>query len=267
MSAKSSNNNTHHHLGKAATRGVRSKHATKYRWNRLLLLPLWVVVAFLASNLFVGASLVLLDWLHLPLESYVRPAIIQTVLATIIYVLTISIVIGVPYLVKKRKTGLATLGLDRLPTWIDIGLAPAGFIVYSLATTAVLAAAIAWIPGFPVDQVQDIGFKALGSRSDNILAFATLVVLAPLAEETLFRGYLYGKLKGNVPAVWAAIATSLLFALAHFQWNVGLDVFVLSLVLCGLRSLTGSIWAGVLVHMIKNSIAYYILFIYPLVGG
>jgi membrane protease YdiL (CAAX protease family) len=78
---------------------------------------------------------------------------------------------------------------------------------------------------------------------------------------------LYGKLKNRVPAVVAAIVTSLLFGLAHFQWNVAIDVFILSLILCALRSLTGSIWAGVLVHVIKNSLAYYLLFVAPLIGG
>ena len=95
----------------------------------------------------------------------------------------------------------------------------------------------------------------------------TLVIVAPIAEEVLFRGYLYGKLKGYVPAIWAALATSLLFGIAHFQWTVGIDVFILSMFLCGLRSLTGSIWAGILVHILKNALAYYILFINPLLGG
>jgi membrane protease YdiL (CAAX protease family) len=184
-----------------------------------------------------------------------------------VYTLTITLAIGVPYILRRQKTTLTMLGLDRLPTWVDIGLSPLFFIGYSLITAAVLAITTTWIPGFPIDQVQDTGFKAFGSQSDNILAFLTLVVLAPLAEEVLFRGYLYGKLKGYVPAVAAAIATSLLFGIAHLQWNVGLDVFILSLALCGLRSLTGSIWAGVLVHMIKNGIAYYFLFINPLLGG
>jgi membrane protease YdiL (CAAX protease family) len=126
---------------------------------------------------------------------------------------------------------------------------------------------MSWVPGFPIDQAQDIGFKVYGSRLDNILAVVTLVIMASVAEEVLFRGYLYGKLKNSVPAIIAALATSLLFAAAHGQLNVAVDVFVLSLILCGLRSLTGSIWAGILVHMIKNAIAYYALFVSPFVGG
>lgn len=234
----------------------------------LVLLPAWVTVAFVVSNLLVAGLLIMLNWLHVPADSFLRPAIFQTVISTLVYVFTIGITIAGPYVLRRKyKTSLADLGLGRLVSWSDIGLAPLTFIAYTIAVGMVLAAVTALFAGFPADQAQDTGFHAFGSRTDNLLAFTTLVVLAPLAEETLFRGYLYGKLKRYVPAIVAALATSLLFAVAHFQLNVGIDVFVLSLFLCGLRSLTGSIWAGILVHMIKNGIAYYLLFISPLMGG
>ena len=266
MSAKSSIK-AHRHLGKTATLAAHAKPARNYRWSMLIALPMWVLIVFVVSNLLISALLWALSVLNIPLDSYIRPAIFQTAIATLVYALTIAIVIGAPYILRRRKTSLKVIGLDRLPSWTDIGLAPLVFIGYTLVVTVVLALVTAWIPAFPADQVQDIGFKAFGTRADNILAFITLVVLAPLAEETLFRGYLYGKLKGHVPAIAAAVATSLLFGIAHLQWNVGIDVFVLSLALCGLRSLTGSIWSGVLVHMVKNGIAYYFLFINPLLGG
>jgi len=266
MSEKSSSK-THRHLGKVA----RTAHAVpvekRYQWRMLIGLPLWVLGTFFAAQLIVVAILWVMEWLHVPLDSFVNGAVSQTLIATVVYLLTILLAIGVPYLIWHRKINLETLGLGRLLSWSDIGLAPLAFIGYSLLTTLVLMVITQVIPGFPADQAQDTGFSAFGSRLDNLLAFVTLVVLAPLAEETLFRGYLYGKLKGYVPAIFAALATSILFGVVHMQWNVGIDVFVLSLVLCGLRSLTGSIWAGVLVHMIKNAIAYYLLFISPLLGG
>jgi membrane protease YdiL (CAAX protease family) len=57
------------------------------------------------------------------------------------------------------------------------------------------------------------------------------------------------------------VATSVLFGLIHGQWNVGVDVFVLSMVACSLREVTGSIWAGILLHMLKNALAFYIIFV------
>ncbi len=245
-------------------KGEREKR--KYQWRMLLLLPAWVTAAYITSNLIVAAILVVMNLLHEPLDGLVRPAILQTVIATLIYLLTIAFVIGGPYVLRRKlTTNLSALGLDRLVSWTDIALALVTFLFYTVAISLVLAGVTALIPAFPSDQTQNTGFT-FGSQTDNLLAFLTLVVLAPFAEETLFRGYLYGKLKKYVPGIVAALTTSLLFAVAHFQWNVGIDVFVLSLFLCGLRSLTGSIWAGILVHMIKNGIAYYILFISPILG-
>lgn len=234
-------------------------------WKMAVLLPLWVAVAFLASNYTIIALVTVMNLLGVSPENYLRPAAFDATIAAAIYSLTIAIAIGAPY-IFGRRTSRQTLGLQRLPSWVDIGLSVVAFIAYALIVRAVLSLVVLTVPEFPIDQVQDVGFEALGTRADNILAFATLVVLAPIAEEVLFRGYLYGKLKNHIPAIVAAIITSLVFALAHSQLNVGVDVFVLSLVLCGLRSLTGSIWAGVLVHMIKNGLAYYLLFISPLMG-
>lgn len=265
MSEKSSNSRP---LSRVAARLKHRETDRRYNWQMLALLPVWVAAAYVVSNLFIAAILIVLNWSHVSLDNLLRPAILQTAIATLVYAITIAIVVGVPYLVhRKLTTNLASLGLNRLISWTDIGLAPVTFLAYTLSAAVVLAVVVALVPGFPVDQTQDTGFNAFGSQTDNLMAFGTLVVLAPLAEETLFRGYLYGKLKTYVPAILAALMTSLLFGLAHMQWNVGIDVFVLSLFLCGLRSLTGSIWAGVLVHIIKNGIAYYILFISPFVGG
>ena len=233
----------------------------------LALLPLWVFAAFMFSSYAVAGIFAVLDSAQLSPANVLRPAVLQTILAMIVYALTISIVVGVPYLWKRHTVSLQTLGLTKLPTWTDIGLAPLTYVIYVIVLATVLAMVANWLPSGSLDQVQDVGFQSFGSRTDNILAFLTLVVLSPIAEEVLFRGYLYGKLKRYVPVLVAAIVTSLLFALVHFQLNVGIDVFILSMFLCGLRSLTGSIWAGILVHMIKNGVAYYLLFIAPLIGG
>jgi hypothetical protein len=96
------------------------------------------------------------------------------------------------------------------------------------------------------------------------------VIIAPIAEEVLFRGYLLGKLKKSVPIWLAILITSLLFGAFHlvnsgnYSWNLAIDTFALSIVLCSLRVLTGSIWASILLHMVKNGIAFYLFFISPL---
>jgi membrane protease YdiL (CAAX protease family) len=60
----------------------------------------------------------------------------------------------------------------------------------------------------------------------------------------------------------SAILTSLAFAVVHMQVNVGIDVFVLSLFLCYLRERTGSLWAPIILHGIKNGLAFLLLFVF-----
>lgn len=150
-------------------------------------------------------------------------------------------------------------GFARNLDWKDLLLSAAGFIAYMLATTVVLSI-VAHLPGFDAGQSQNVGVgKVYGG--ERLIAFLVLVVLTPIAEETMFRGIFYGYLRKLGVWRWVAVfIVSALFGLAHGQWNVGLDVFSLSVVLCILRELTGSIWAGVVVHMIKNFIAFYLLY-------
>ncbi|MBO7664280.1 CPBP family intramembrane metalloprotease, partial [Candidatus Saccharibacteria bacterium] len=69
------------------------------------------------------------------------------------------------------------------------------------------------------------------------------------------------KKRERLAIIVATLITSIAFGCMHGQWNVGVNVFALSVVLCVLREITGSIYSGILVHMLKNAIAFYLLYI------
>lgn len=220
----------------------------------------WTLGGFIAAYLLIAIAILILKTVGVQFEA-VNSIVLNTVLAAVIYILSLAVVVGVPWLVNKRRTSKQDIGLTRLPSWMDILLAPAGFIVYFIASSLIVWGVTQLVPGFNTDQVQTTGFEHISQRYEYLLAFVTLVVIAPVAEETLFRGYLYGKLRKHAPVWVAALVTSILFGAVHGQWNVGLDVFALSLVLCSLREVTGGIWAGILLHMLKNGVAFYFLFV------
>jgi membrane protease YdiL (CAAX protease family) len=101
------------------------------------------------------------------------------------------------------------------------------------------------------------------------LTFVSLVILPPITEEILVRGFLYSSLKKALPLIWAALLTSAMFAIAHLPeggasgplYIAALDTFVLSLVLIYLREKTGGLWASITLHAIKNGVAFAALFI------
>lgn len=226
-----------------------------------IVLPLWVLASFVVVQVVLYSVTLGLNAVGVSFQS-ANENVLNAVFGAIVYVLTIAMVIGLPWLIKKYKTSREDVGLSRLPSWLDILLAPVGFIIY-LIVSAIFILIASQLSFINLDQVQDTGFSQLGQGYEYLVAFMMLVVIAPVAEEILFRGFLFGKLRKHVP-IWVAILiTSLLFAFVHGAVNVGIDVFALSIVLCLLRLVSGTIWPSILLHMLKNAIAFYLLFINP----
>jgi membrane protease YdiL (CAAX protease family) len=225
-----------------------------------LLLPIWVFAGFMAAQI-VSVYLVR----ALGLVDVINPTLLQTGFGALVYAFAIFIVIGLPWLVFKFKTTKKQVGLQRLPIWKDLGVAPLALIAYFILSAVLLIIAQNTLTFIDFQQVQDVGFDRLGTQGELALAFLLLVVIAPFAEELLFRGYLFGKLRSVVPLWLAILITSLLFAVVHGQWNVAIDTFALSIIMCLAVTWTKSLWPAILVHMLKNGIAFYFLFINPIV--
>lgn len=178
-----------------------------------------------------------------------------------LYILMLAVLVGGPWLVMRWRSSRELLGIDRLLRWKDIGVALSGIVVYFIVGSLVLRLVQEYVPQVDLGQPQDTGIST-PFGIELLLVFILFVVIGPIVEELIFRGYLYGALRKNgVSIVLATIFVSVLFGAAHGQWNVGINVGILSVVMCLGREVTGSIWPGILMHMIKNYIAYYQLFV------
>jgi len=173
------------------------------------------------------------------------------------------------FFMRMVKIGWSQIGLIR-PKLKYFGVALLAYGPYFVLNAAATLGAVAL---FDLDagQAQQTGFEAVRSTSDLALTFVSLVILPPLVEEIVMRGFLFSSLKRNLTVVRATIVTSVVFAIAHLQfgsgapllWVAAIDTFVLSLVLCYLRQKTGNLWAGIGLHAIKNGLAFTVLFLVP----
>lgn len=82
------------------------------------------------------------------------------------------------------------------------------------------------------------------------------VICAPISEEVLFRGWLYGRLRKIVPGKWfvpiAILITSICFAWIHHEFKLAFSAFLFSVCLCILREYTKNIYGGILIHALWN---------------
>jgi membrane protease YdiL (CAAX protease family) len=215
------------------------------------------LVAFLIPSVFQWSAVEAKDWF-------------ETIHAQFIFVLLaeMTIVAVVLWFIRHRKASPRIIGFLRRPRWSDAGWVLVTFGAYFIAVTVLTVLAKA---AFHIDleQKQELGFDAVISNGDKILTFVSLVVLPPVVEEFLFRGFLFTGLRKKLPFIWTAVVTSVLFASLHLAegagsvlWVAGIDTFVLSIILCYLREKTGNLWAGIMLHAIKNSIAFAYLYIF-----
>jgi membrane protease YdiL (CAAX protease family) len=146
-----------------------------------------------------------------------------------------------------REAMLAWRGIPRLRARDAWWLLPMA-AYHALATTLVR-----WVsPDYAMNLFIPLEPAAL------ILSFFAVVVLAPLAEELFFRGWLYGVLRARLSGVVAVLLCAAVFALAHWDGSglYPLAVFLPGLALTLVRARTGSAQASAFVHSVYNCIGW-----------
>jgi membrane protease YdiL (CAAX protease family) len=88
-----------------------------------------------------------------------------------------------------------------------------------------------------------------------VLSLAVIAGLAPLVEELVFRGLLYGWVAGRWGTVAAWIVSSLAFAAAHIEPAHIILVLPLALWFGWLRRRTDSLLPSLVAHMVNNGFA------------
>jgi membrane protease YdiL (CAAX protease family) len=93
------------------------------------------------------------------------------------------------------------------------------------------------------------------------LTVISAVLIAPLVEETVFRGYFYPVIKPHLGAFGAAMATSLMFAVSHGNFAVLPGLFLLSLSLTLALERFGSLWVSIGMHCGFNSVSLVLIYL------
>lgn len=244
--------------GKGTSRGLVTVGAT-------LAFIAWTLVAVFGIGGLIGGIAFYSGMSQLGIEIDDKSALLQLVLSVTIYTIGMTILLIEPYALRSMAVAQvrALIGLARWPILRDVGYGLLAWGAYMAITTLVAIGLSSYAPGVDLEQAQDVGFKNITGSLDIVYAFLVIVIIAPIVEEIVFRGYLYGSLRPRMPWWVAAVVVSVLFGMVHGQINVAIDTFFLSMVICYLRDRTGAIWSGIFVHSLKNALAFYILFLAP----
>lgn len=234
----------------------------------------FVLAIFFGSQFLIGILISFYPLLNNWDQEQANAWLSDSVLAQFLFILAAQAVMvwALYWFLRHYKTPWSAIGLRR-PKISDFFYGVAGFLPYFVFYLIAVSIISALVPGLDVDQEQQIGFNNVTGVLALSMTFISLVVLPPLVEELMVRGFLYSTFKKVFPVILAALATSLVFAAAHLPaggaagplYIAAIDTFVLSLVLIFLREKTGGLWASITLHAIKNGIAFVSLFILKVV--
>ena len=113
-----------------------------------------------------------------------------------------------------------------------------------------------------VPEMQEIVQTMISSHDITVLIalLFSAIIVAPIVEEIIFRGYIYPVLKKYSHRLFAGFMTSLLFAVVHGNVAGLIPLLLLAIILTLSYELTGSILVPVLIHALFNGInSFFIL--------
>lgn len=182
--------------------------------------------------------------------------------------LTALIPLGAVWLVVVRRRGVS---------WRDLGLRPAS--PAALVGGAVLGALTVPLAGainLLVDRVTPETFEnpQITALAPTTLSAVTMIgmfviaaVVAPLVEEVVFRGVLYGWMRRSLRPAIAAVLSGVIFASVHGVPQLVPALAVQGIILALVYERTGSLWPSVVLHGVFNGIMLAMLYALLLGGG
>jgi len=217
----------------------------------------WSDIGLFLVIYVLGSSLIASIGTSPPVESFGRnllrglspsqqSAVGSLTLQTAVYAVALAIVLIL--VIGRRHARTADLGW-RLPRLIWLPLAAVSAGVALVLLTGILEVIHLVLPSATNGQIPEVQ-----SEYGNNLALAipAVSVVAPIVEETFFRGFVYGWMRRrlNVPA--AAVLSGCFFALVHFQPVIFVPLAVLGAGLALLYEYSGSLLPGMIVHGLFN---------------
>lgn len=157
---------------------------------------------------------------------------------------------------KKYNATWRDVGLRRFNIWRALGFLLVSLIALSILVALAYAAIKLLLPSFNANQPQSNDFTKSTSPSTLPFSFLALVILPPIIEEIVFRGFMFPAFAKRWGLVGGAVGSSVLFGIAHLQGNVTVYTIVLGLLLCLMYRKLGSILPGMALHMLNNYLAF-----------
>jgi uncharacterized protein len=154
--------------------------------------------------------------------------------------------------IARYRVNWSMLGLRRFDVafgcWTSVALLMFSYVVRIGYVVLVMAFGIQLKPQALLGRLdlQGWGF---------VLTLVVVAVLAPIAEEIFFRGFMYAGLRRRLGVGGAMVVSTLFFTTLHLSVDAFVPILVLGFCLAWLYEKTGSLYPGIFLHLSNNALA------------
>ena len=231
------------------------RRTVPWRWVDLLKAVVAAAIIFVAFAVLIGFARAPLraleaDLARAGLSTHVFGLLLSSLVAYGAAIVAIALFIARPYHVRWSTLGFRVVPTSRF----------AALLVAYPATVVTAGGAMALVARFVLHgnftnpQVSEIA-GGVTRTTPNIVGLLLLTaVMAPIVEETVFRGVLYQWLRNNLPVWGAATVSAAVFAAAHaipiiFPW-----LFVTGIALALMFEYCQTLYGSMLLHGLINGV-------------
>jgi membrane protease YdiL (CAAX protease family) len=206
-----------------------------------------------------GAGLIVLNLILLALGAAAGGTVVKNgIVLTIFVAVQDSMIVGAAALfsIVRYRVGWDRLGFRGFNVALGCGLSIA-LLIFSYGVRicyGIVATGLGYRPA-----LQDVLSRLDTQGFGFVLTLIAAAVIAPIAEETFFRGFVYGGLRGRIGSLGAMLVSTLFFTALHFTLDQFIPIFALGLTLAWLYERTGSLYPGMLLHASNNAISLVLL--------
>jgi membrane protease YdiL (CAAX protease family) len=165
----------------------------------------------------------------------------------VLFAIVLALTMG-KYRSRWRDLGFRPLAWNL--AWVPVALVVGAFLCVQVY--AVVADAIGGSDFLPKST---LGEDALDEAAFVALAAILALGMAPVVEETFFRGFVFGGLSKRFSLLGSALISGFLFALAHGQPTTLIPFTAVGMLFAGGYAYTGSLWSSISAHFTFNLIS------------
>jgi len=212
----------------------------------------WALLAIVLAQ--VALTVVILVWFPEQIPTSTTAPAYTGVLVTLVALISNPIEIAFLAVIVRWRTGRDALGYLGLVgfRWRDLLIG--ALVIVALAVGFDLIDPFIGVPVVPPFETD--AFATVRNSGWLVPLGVAVVVIGPIGEEIVFRGFLFRSWVGpGLRSVAAVVLISLLWAAMHLQqYPVAIvaQIFVIGLVLGWMRWRSGSTWVTIVLHVLVN---------------